>query len=302
MSSRRYYRRGVVWPLILVFIGAVLLLNNLGITDLSLWSLAIQLWPAILLAIGVDILIPRRSAWGTALAAVAAAAIFVGSFWLMGAVGSRAAQGEAVSQSADGIRTAEVVLEPAVATVYLDGKAGSGLLIEGTAAHPGRRPLTAEFSIQQGNAVFRLAPDYDPGVTVVLPWPQLIWDLSVADDLPLDLRTDLGVGELLLDLSDIEIEEASVLFGVGRAEITLPSGQPVDVSIDGGVGDILLRVPPGSSVQVQLPDGLTVERLPAGYIERGDVARSPEALVGDPEIVISVELGVGSVRVIESGF
>lgn len=301
MPLRRYERRGVVWPLILVFIGAVLLLNNLGLTEFSLWSLAIQLWPAILLAIGVDILIPRRSAWGTALAILAVATVFLGSFWLMGEVSERALEGTTIRQSDDGVRTAEIALDPAVGSMVLDGRAPDNMLIEGTASQLRREQLEPEFSVSDGRAVFQLSPQYGPGVTVVLPWPRVLWDLSVASDIPLDLRSEIGVGEMQLDLSQVQVDDLNVSFGVGRAEIDLPSGRPLRARIDGGVGEIVLRVPHGSSVRVQLPEGLTAESLPPGYIERGSSALSNQALEGDPEIVITVDLGVGSFKLVESG-
>lgn len=48
----RWERRGVLWPVLLILAGAILLLNNIGRLEWSLWELLFRLWPAILLAAG----------------------------------------------------------------------------------------------------------------------------------------------------------------------------------------------------------------------------------------------------------
>ena len=67
MSERR--RRGsLVGPLILIGLGVVFLLNNLGILSWSVWEVIFRLWPILLVAIGLDLLVGRRSTLGSLLA------------------------------------------------------------------------------------------------------------------------------------------------------------------------------------------------------------------------------------------
>ena len=66
---RGHHWRGIVGPTILIGAGAVLLLNTTGLVDWDIWAIMWRLWPVILIAIGLDILIGRRSLAGSALVA-----------------------------------------------------------------------------------------------------------------------------------------------------------------------------------------------------------------------------------------
>lgn len=298
MSSRRYYSGGVVWPLLLVLIGGWLLLNNLGVIERSLWSLALQLWPAVLLAIGVDILIPRRSALGVLVAIIAVTGVFVGSIWLLNLVGQPLGEGVAVSQSMGEIQSAEVRLEPAIGLLQVDGNAGPGLLVEGAADAIGSNEPAASYSQTGGRGRFHLTPLERPGVTVLIPTTRTTWDLSLGDSLPIDLRVDMGVGEVNLDLADVRIDDLEASFGVGRAEITVPEQRSLAARVEGGVGEILVRVPTGSNVRLEYDRGVTTLSLPTGYQRAEGSARSPQRADG-PDISLGIDLGVGTIRVVE---
>ena len=64
---------GLVWPIILIAAGIILLLNNLGMLSWDIWGTLWRLWPVLLIAIGLDIIIGRRSFWGSLLVGILAA-------------------------------------------------------------------------------------------------------------------------------------------------------------------------------------------------------------------------------------
>src|SRR3990172_5801485 len=88
------YRSSLVGPVILIGFGVILLLNNLGLLSWTIWDTLFRLWPVILIAIGLDILIGRRSLWGSLLSAALVLAILGGAIWLFA---SRPAGGEGVT-------------------------------------------------------------------------------------------------------------------------------------------------------------------------------------------------------------
>jgi uncharacterized membrane protein len=53
-------KANLIPALVLIVIGALFLLNNLGITDLSLGTLVRTWWPAILIVVGVSLLFKNR--------------------------------------------------------------------------------------------------------------------------------------------------------------------------------------------------------------------------------------------------
>ena len=67
---RQRRRGGVVWPLILIFIGGVFLLENTGYLPPNFWMNLWRLWPLVLVLVGIELLFASRIPW-VALAGVA---------------------------------------------------------------------------------------------------------------------------------------------------------------------------------------------------------------------------------------
>ena len=124
VDKRDTRRGGLIGPVILIGLGVVFLLNNLGILSWSIWTVIFRLWPVLLVAAGLDLLLGRRSVWGSLLALVLTVAIVAGVLGLFGAgiMPGRAAAGEEISQALDGATRAELDAEAArLATFHRDG-------------------------------------------------------------------------------------------------------------------------------------------------------------------------------------
>jgi hypothetical protein len=52
------------WPLVFIGAGVILLLSNLGYLPWQSWNVLWRLWPLLLVALGIDLLIGRRSLVG----------------------------------------------------------------------------------------------------------------------------------------------------------------------------------------------------------------------------------------------
>jgi hypothetical protein len=57
-------RQGVAAPTIFIAVGTVILLDNLNIVQWNVWQVILSLWPVLIVAIGLDLLVARRSIWG----------------------------------------------------------------------------------------------------------------------------------------------------------------------------------------------------------------------------------------------
>lgn len=298
MNGRNYRRGEVVWPILLVTIGTILLLNNFGITDWNLWELALQLWPALLLAAGVDLLIPRRSVWGTALAVVLVAGVFAGSLYLLANVDQRPIDGVSVAETVGQADEAFVLLAPGVGELKLDGEASDGLVVDGIVEPLRDERILVTSDLQAGVVNVEIRQDLDNGVNFWLPGRRGVWHLSLASSLPLRVQTDVGVGLQDLDLAGTMLDRANISFGVGTVEVTLPVGRDVVIEIDGGIGDVVLRVPAGSGLQLNVGDGLQAVTVGAGFARDGDFVRSTGTSTGGM-ITGSVDLGIGAIHIVE---
>src|SRR4030067_1428909 len=77
-------RGGLVAPIILIGVGLVFLVTNLGMLSTSIWGVLLRIWPVILIAMGIDLLIGRRSLIGRMLALVLILAVLACGLWVGG--------------------------------------------------------------------------------------------------------------------------------------------------------------------------------------------------------------------------
>ena len=79
----RLRRGSLVGPLILIGLGVVFLLNNLGALDWNVWEVIFSLWPVLLIAAGLDVLFGRRSGWGALVSLMLIVALLAGAFAIL---------------------------------------------------------------------------------------------------------------------------------------------------------------------------------------------------------------------------
>ncbi len=100
-------RNGVVGPSLMIGLGVIFLLNNFGYLVLDVWQLILSLWPVLLIAIGFDILIGRRSWLLSLIGVMVVLAILIGAIGLMGST-AYATAGQEIRYPLEGVERAEI--------------------------------------------------------------------------------------------------------------------------------------------------------------------------------------------------
>jgi predicted membrane protein len=131
------------------------------------------------------------------------------------------------------------------------------------------------------------------------PGIQYTWDLSFNPDTRLDLETDIGVGDVNLDLSALAIDDVKVDFGIGEVTIDLPSTGEFDIDVDGGIGSIVIKVPEGMSVRLRTDVAIVGRNIPASYSRNDNIYTSPDYSDAENRANITLGLGIGSVAIHE---
>lgn len=124
------------------------------------------------------------------------------------------------------------------------------------------------------------------------------WELSLGDEVPLDLSIDMGVGNVHLDLGDLKLTDLSVDQGVGNVKINLVGEHTADLkaSVDGGVGEITVMVPSSIGVRVHADTGI-------GSFSTHGLKERDGAFVNDAygetesTISLSIDAGIGKITV-----
>ncbi len=303
MDEKRHERRrsSLVGPVILIGLGVIFLLNNLGILDWSVWDVIFRLWPVLIIAAGLDILIGRRSAWGALLSLVLTCALIAGALWLYGsgAMDRRTSSTE-ISQSRDEASEAEITIAPAVGSLHIEALPESNQLISGVI-----RPIRGErvqdnFEVRDGMAIFSLRSEGNfVGPFFGGPSSGPDWDLAVSSDVPLDLELDLGVGEFDVDLTDLTLDSLDVSIGVGQTTIILPDEGSFRANIDAAIGNTVIIVPAEMEVRIEVDTALSARQLPRGYRRHGDDYESPGYDDAENRIELSISQAIGNVTIRE---
>ena len=289
MAQNRGYR-SLFWPLILIGVGVVWLLGNLGVISGANLSVLFRLWPLFLIAIGLDLLLGRNSTVIGAMIGLGTVALIIvlmlvgpGLGWATNADAQtdtyNAARGDATSARID------LNLGVGAASVY--ALQNSTDLIDAELRHVGE--IDFQVTGETAKTVSLSQRDNTPSFSA-FPFffssdeQDLHWNVGLSPDVPLDLGLHGGVGQASLDLADLQLSSLTLDIGVGQIDVTLPAmestypatihggvgettvtvsaGASVILDVDGGVGGVTIDVPDGADLHVEANGGLGGNSLP----------------------------------------
>ena len=297
-------RSGIVGPVILIGAGIIFLMTNLGMLNWTIWETLFRLWPVLLIAIGLDILIGRRSMLGSLLIVVLLFGV-LGAAILVSASGTplsgQALTSETVSQPLDGATRADVEISPGVAELRIDAASESADLVQGTVAFGRGERITADHSKSGDTMHFTLHNDGVPSIwwPGAGSWHNKIWDLKLSRDVPIQLKLNGGVGQSTVDLSHLKVTQLDVNTGVGQSTITLPRMGQVEATIDAGVGEVTVIIPAGMPARIRVSGGLGQTDVNGNFQRNGDEYVSPGYDSATDRVNLQISGGIGRVTVRE---
>ena len=264
-TPRRRQRPSVFWPIMLIGIGIILLLSQLGYVPWESWGIVWRLWPLLLVALGIDLMIGRRSVAG---AIVSTIVILL----LVGSIVALVFFAQAVPRLADWVQPAEMSFahiehpleDLEQASVYIDWTSvpaflsaldDSANLIEGEISYLGE--LVFEVNEANGRADVRVDQVYNGNIPV--PWSSSErssrrWDVQLTPSIPIDLTLDSGSGSCDFDLSELQLERLFLDSGSGSVDLALPEGD-YSVTMDTGSGSVSIDLPEDVEAAIVLDSG-----------------------------------------------
>jgi hypothetical protein len=271
----------------------------------NIWEVILNLWPVLIIAIGLDILVARRSALGAVLALLLLAAILAGALWIMGvgaAVGSDM-EGQQIVQTLDGAEQAVVIIEPAVGylniAAFSPDQEQTGTLMTGTVNLNDSGILERDYSIVGGTGTLTLSRGSFRATFPSMRGSEWGWELYLNPQTPLDLNINMGAGSIELDLSALQVTDLDVDLGVGRTEVIFPDvNEPLNASINGAVGEMIVYIPASKSVRVTSNTGLALIDVPDGYTQDGDVyVYNWDGADPDNRVDLNVDQAIGRISI-----
>lgn len=302
MDERRYYRGGFVWPIILIGAGIVFLLNTQGLIGWNVWESLLQLWPVLLIAIGLDILFRRRFPLGSALLALLLIVVLV--LAVQGGIPSTVNAGslavdrtETISQDLQGRSKASVEIGFGAGSLNIGALTeGSPKLIQGTVDLSRNEQLNKSYSENNGAVTYALLShgSFSMGPEL-LGEPKKKWELGLSRDVPLDLKVSTGAGKSTLDLTGLNLQRLEVDGGVGQVTVKLPAQGQYPVSIDGGVGKIVLIIPQGVAARVDALGGLGGVSTEGNFRQNDRTYTTGDYGSAANQVDVQVKNGVGQI-------
>ena len=136
--------------------------------------------------------------------------------------------------------------------------ASSDLLISAHLKHVGEVDFEAtgdtvkHVSLRQRGGV-----SFGAGFQAISHSDELLWNVGLSPDVPVNLSLQGGVGPVDMDLSALQITGLHVRCGVGLIGMVLPAGDAsYTTKIEGGVGQFKLQAPSGTSGKWEIQAGI----------------------------------------------
>jgi hypothetical protein len=310
-------RSGIVWPLILIVVGSIFLLQNLGVLAPTAWLGLWRLWPLLLVLIGIDLLLAHRRSLAVLVGlvvAIFALGLVAGMVDVPGLSAPRQGAGPDTTSRAQ-TQTLRGATQAAVTLRF-----GAGQLDVGPLLHAGPDDLAsmtydgppgaapeAQYSVANGlgRLDYQLSGRAAGGFAPFFANrgggnPESRLNVSLRPDLPLTLTVQTGATQARLDLSQLRVGTLDVSLGAADTWVRLPENAGTTTAhFSGGATSLTLEVPDGVAAQIRTRGGLNTvsidqTRFPAAG---ADVYRSPDYATATNKVDITVETGVSTIRV-----
>jgi hypothetical protein len=303
--------------LILIVVGSIFLLQNLGVLAPTAWLGLWRLWPLLLVLIGIDLLLAHRRSLAVLVGlvvAILAVGLVAGLLDLPGLSVPRqtpatAATSRAQTQTLRGASQAAVTLRFGAGQLEVGPllNAGPDDLASMTYDGPPGAAPEAQYSVANGvgRLNYQLSGRAAGGFVPFLSHrgggnPESRLDVNLRPDVPLSLTVQTGATQARLDLSQLRVGALDVSMGAADTWVRLPENAGMtSAHFSGGATSLTLEIPNGVAAQIRTRGGLNTvsvdqNRFPAAG---SDAYRSPDYATAQNKVDIIVETGVSTIRV-----
>lgn len=261
MSAPMYRTRGLLFPLLVIAIGVIVLLANLRVLSSAALERLGDLWPLLLVILGLQLILnhtmPRQQATMTGLAAAAVIVAGALAYALLAPANQFGTQHAESSPQLGGITAGTLELNYSAASINV-GTGGLGeTMYRARVDYPaGDDPPTISLDQQNGtvgitqNTGFRLFHLFGSNQRHLV--------VTLNSRIPWTIRVKGGVSNLNLDLRELKL--SGLELSGGATDITAQIGQPkgsVGIHMFGGVSNVTLRAPSGTEWRISASGGVS---------------------------------------------
>jgi hypothetical protein len=251
----RYRYRGFFWPAVLILVGVFALLVNSGLVAPERLARLVDLWPLILVVIGLELLV-RRSLQGAnaELAAVLIVVLAICGAAAYVALGPAIPTGTQIfdaSGPVGSLKQASVRIDAGAAQITMEGADTGEDLYRAHIEYSGRKP---DVSFGSANGDLHISLGNTSGL--FLHDRRFVLDLELNTSVTWKIAVDGGASSGSLKLSNVHVADIELNTGASHEDITVgfPTGS-VPITVDGGAVTVNVHRPKGVAASVAVSGG-----------------------------------------------
>jgi hypothetical protein len=257
--------RGLLFPLVLIAIGAIVLLANIGVLSSEALLRLGDLWPLLLVILGLQLILnhtlPRQQATVIGLGAtviIVIAAVAYAALAPAAPFGTRQANS---SERLGGLTAATLDLGYSGATVDIQAGSLGDSLYQARVDYPGSdNPPTISLDHESGTLEISDSSSFAPLHLFGAARRHVV--VTLTDRIPWTVKISGGTANAHLDLRRLQLAKLEISGGVSRMDAQLPSPKgTVPIDISGGVTNLTLRAPAGAQWHVAANGGVSGVRI-----------------------------------------
>jgi cell wall-active antibiotic response 4TMS protein YvqF len=249
-----YSYRGLFWPSVLIFIGIIALLVNTNLIPADRLYRLGDLWPVLLVVLGLELLVRRATV--PAAASTAAAALIV----VLAVVGAAVYVATGPPLGSGTFDSHQPVGELSQASLEVD-VGGASITVRGSSdigndlyrAHINYSGRTPSVSLDRSSGQVRISQNSGG---FLFPSPRFTLDLWVSTKVPWSITVNAGGTTETLNLADVDVRSIALNTGGSSEDITLgPPHGSVPITVNGGGLTVHLHRPDGTAASVRVSGG-----------------------------------------------
>ncbi len=262
-------RNQLVWGIILLLLGGLMLANAMGITLPNGKSFIDLFWPLLL--------------------------ILLGAWILFGAFIRRTVESESASIDLQGASEAGLVIKHGAGELKLHSGAGANELVHGM--------FVGGLDYKSTRNGSRLEVQMRPAKNFMdFPFfgaaTQLDWDIALNQNIPIQLRLNLGANKSLIDLHDVNITGLKLETGASKTHLTLPARGRFHADFDLGAAALTVTIPAGFSARIRASLGAADMKIDeTRFPYNGSYYQSPDYETATDAADISMNAGAASIEI-----
>jgi hypothetical protein len=273
-----------VWPLALLAAGMAMLVGARRRVEYAL--------PLVLVAVGAVFALRDVGILTTGVV-VPVVLIVIGVVLLVGSTRRPPEESTSLTIPRDGIERMHLEVHHGAGRLRVAAGSADGPLLDGHfaggATHDVRRDgRSTEVEIHGASRRWERA----------IGWAPNNWSLNLHPDVPTTLELHTGATKTTMDLRDLRVPEAVVETGASDTEVVVPASGASRLRIEAGIANITVRVPDGVAAEIRNRSALGGAEIDEfRFPRRGDTHRSEGFETAQDRVTIELDGGLASFTV-----